>query len=446
MFPVLWENQCSTKSWYTILCNFFSPENFWNTRVPYEFFRYCETKGFREKIVISPSYPYNFSVKKNFWIMKGSPKNFFDTVRKPFSDKIVIHHLMQFFLIQKFSETQGSPYDFFRYCETKVLRESRHIPLLSIKFSDRRNFLKNEGFPYEIFRYCEKINFRQNRDTPSYAIFFNPEIFWNTRVPLRIFSVLWDKNISRENRDIPFLSIHLFDKKNFWKMKGSPTKFFGTVRKSIFDKIVIHHLMQFFESRNFLKRKVPPTIFSGTVRQKISREIRDISLLSKKFFDKRMFLKNEGFPYKTFRYCEKIKFRQNRGTPSYAIFFCRNFLKHKGPPTNFFGTVRQRSFERKSWYALPIHNFFRWKIILKNEGFHLRNFSVLWEIQLSTKSWYTILCNFFNPEYFWNTEIFSVLWDKKVSRENRDIPFLSIKLFDTRNFLRNAGSTYELFW
>ena len=169
--------------------------------------------------------------------------------------------------------------------EKKFSTVNNDNPLLSFKISDTRNFLKDRESPYEFFLYCEKNNFRQIRDTPSYAIFIDPEIFWNKRVPLRLFSVLWDKKISKESRDIPFLSI--------------------------------------------------------------------------KFFDKRMFLKKGGFPHEIFWYCDKFNFRQNRDTPSYAIFQSRTFLKEKGPPRNFFGTVRQKCFERKSWFPPPIHKFFR---------------------------------------------------------------------------------------
>ena len=34
---------------------------------------------------------------------------------------------------------------------------------------------------------------------------------------------------------------------------------------------------------------------------------------------------------------------------SRQFFDTRTFLKHKGPPTNFFGTVRQKIFDKKSW-------------------------------------------------------------------------------------------------
>ena len=125
-----------------------------------------------------------------------------------------------------------------------------------------------KGSTYENFWYCKKINFRQNCDTPSHAIFFNPEFFWNTRVPVRIFPVLWGKKVSRESRDNSLLLIKFFDKRMFLKIGGFPYEFFGTVRTSSFDKIVIHILMLFFYSRNFLKHNNPPTNFFGTVRQR----------------------------------------------------------------------------------------------------------------------------------------------------------------------------------
>ena len=240
-----------------------------------------------------------------------------------------------------------------------VSRESRDIPLLSGIFFDKVNFLRNEGFPYEIFRYCEKITFWQNHDTPSYAIFLIQKFSETKGTSQEIFSVLWDKKISRENRDIPFLSIKFFDKKNFWKTKGSPTKLFGTVRKSFFDKIVIHHLMQFFNPEIFWNTSVPLLTFSVLSDKKASREILDITFLSIKLFVKRTFLKTEGVPYEIFRYCEKINVRQNLDTPSYALSLFQKFSGKKGPPRSSFGTVRQKSFEKKSWYPPPSHKNFR---------------------------------------------------------------------------------------
>ena len=180
-----------------------------------------------------------------------------------------------------FLKTEGVPYESFRYCEKinfrqnrdtpsyaislfqklsekkvllgvlpvlwdkKVSRESRDNPLLAIKISVKRKFLKNEGFPYKNLRYCERINFRQSRDTPSYAIFLIQKISGKNGPPRSSFYCETKK--FREKIVIsPFYPETFPTKETFWKKKGSPTKFFGTLRKSIIDRIVIQYLMQFF--------------------------------------------------------------------------------------------------------------------------------------------------------------------------------------------------------
>ena len=67
--------------------------------------------------------------------------------------------------------------------------------------------------------------------------------------------------------------------------------------------------------------------------------------------------------------------------------------------------MRQKSFERKSWYRLPIHRNFRRKNFSEKWRAPLRNFLVLWENHYSTKLWYTISCNFFNPDFFLKHQI-----------------------------------------
>ena len=149
-----------------------------------------------------------------------------------------------------------------------------------------------------------------------------------------MFSVLWDKKVSRKSRDFPLLS-RLFaviggGNHDFFAVigggkKGSPTKVFGTVRKSIFDKIVIHHLMQFLYSRKFLKKRVLLGVLPVLWDKKASRESRDISLLAIKISDKRKFWKMKGSPTKLFGTVRKLFFRQNCDTPSYAIFLIQKF-------------------------------------------------------------------------------------------------------------------------
>ena len=257
---------------------------------------------------------HNFSDKRKFLKIEGFPYKilrYCERINFRQSRDTLSYAI---FLIQKFSGKRVRLGMFSVLWDKKVSRKSRDFPLLSIKIFDKRIFLIKKGFPYETFRCCKKINFRQNRDTQSFAISLFQKIS-EKKVLLGIFSVLWDKKISRENRDNAFLSIKIFDKRNFWKKKGSPTKVFGTVRKSIFDEIVIHHLMHFFYSRKFLKKRVLLGALPVLWDKKVSRESRDIPLLAIKISDKRKFLKDEGFPYKILRYCERINFRQSRDTP-----------------------------------------------------------------------------------------------------------------------------------
>ena len=243
--------------------------------------------------------------------------------------------------------------------------------------------------------------------------FFQSWNFLEQKGPPRNFLVLWDIKLPTQNRD-PLFCIKSFD------------------------------------TRKFLKpRVVPLRNFPALWEKKFSTVNNDYPLLSFKISDTRNFLKDWESPYECFLYCEKNNFRQIRDTPSYAIFFDPEIFWKKRVPLRFFGTVRQKNFQRKSWYPLPIHNFFRQKNVSEKWRVPLRSFLVLWEIQFSTESWYTILYNFSNPEIFWNKsvplEIFSVVWDKKLSTESRDIPYLSLKIFDKRTFLKNEGFSYENF-
>ena len=56
------------------------------------------------------------------------------------------------------------------------------------------------------------------------------------RVPLRNFSILWDKKFEGKSWYPPLLSIKFFDTRNFLKQKGSPTIFFGSVRQKFFNR------------------------------------------------------------------------------------------------------------------------------------------------------------------------------------------------------------------
>ena len=129
--------------------------------------------------------------------------------------------------------------------------------------------------PMETFSTVKQTYF----DRKSCCTLFVHKTFWYQKVvehrivPLRSFSVLWDKKFPIENRDNP-----PFLRRIFWyprlpeTQKGSPTKFFGTGRQKNFDRTRdISSLMQKFfkisKNSNFLNGS-PMAPFS-TMRQKI---------------------------------------------------------------------------------------------------------------------------------------------------------------------------------
>ena len=88
-------------------------------------------------------------------------------------------------------------------------------------------------------------------------------------------------------------------------LKGSYTKFFGTVRQKILDEKLWYPLlcMNFFDTLNFWNIEGMPTKFFGTVRHKMSTENGDKPPLIHKFFSiPENFRKTEGFLYKAFRF------------------------------------------------------------------------------------------------------------------------------------------------
>ena len=198
-----------------------------------------------------------------------------------------------------------------------------HTPLIH-NFFPNQKLVKHKMVPHEIFRYCKTKKTDGKTWWPSimHKIFPNPK-FLETQ-------------------------------------KGSPTMFFGTVRLKSFDR----------------KSWYPP-------------------LLSMSFFHNRKFLRRKGVPHKDFRYCDTEQFRwENRDNPEFIIQFfgtpnfpnqkrapprCfsalwdwkfqwkivispiihKKFRKPKFPetqkgfPTNVFGTVRLKIFDRKLWHSLP---------------------------------------------------------------------------------------------
>ena len=125
---------------------------------PHEFFRHCETKIFRQRIVIPPP-PL---MHKIFWCLKisktpkVSPKKFFGAVRQKFFNAnswhpTVLPLLQNFFQYPNISETpKVSAAEIFgtrrqKNWDTKSCNPSS--PFLCINFSGTRDFLKHRRVP-----------------------------------------------------------------------------------------------------------------------------------------------------------------------------------------------------------------------------------------------------------------------------------------------------------
>ena len=121
---------------------------------------------------------------------------------------------------------------------------------------------------------------------------------------------------------------------------------------------LIHKLFRYRKFSETQQRRVPLRDFLVLRDKKISTEDRDITPLSIKFFDTRNLWNTKGFLYEILRHCETKSFWKKLWyslTPPpviHTIFRYQNFSKtQKGAHTKFFGTVRHKNFDWRSWYA-----------------------------------------------------------------------------------------------
>ena len=169
-------------------------------------------------------------------------------------------------------------------------------------------------------------------------------------------------------------------------------------------------------------------------------------LLSINFFSiPENFRKTEGFLFKAFRFSPV---RQKVPTKPWCPPPEKNFSKTpKCSPKKYFGTVRQKLFDGKSWYP-PSYpkNIFPYQKFSETQNDSLAKFFRSCEIkEILTKPWsFPLLClKIFGPRILSKhrrvlLRILSALWDKNFSTEFSDIP-LCIKFCDTRNFLKHRS-------
>ena len=78
----------------------------------------------------------------------------------------------------------------------------------------------------------QKSSDGKTRHPPSYPYFFfhTRNFLKHKKVPLRNFSVLWNRKFSTQNRDIPLLWLKFFNTRKKWNSQRFPYESFGTVR------------------------------------------------------------------------------------------------------------------------------------------------------------------------------------------------------------------------
>ena len=249
---IQWDKNSDGKSWYSppplsklfryrdtpppLIQTFSIPEIIATIKdSPTKFFD-SETKNFRRKLVIPPIMHKIFSIPQIFWNIEGMPTNIFGTVRQKNFDGKTWYPLVciNFFDTLNFLKHWRDAHEIFRHCETKKFRRKNVIPpsmhkifrypkfsetlkgcprnfsvlweknfdgktwypLVCIKFFDTLNFLEHLGHAHEIFWHCETKNFRRKNVIPPFSsiIFFETKNCKNSRISLRKFSALWDKN------------------------------------------------------------------------------------------------------------------------------------------------------------------------------------------------------------------------------------------------------------
>ena len=98
------------------------------------------------------------------------------------------------------------------------------------------------------------------------------------------------------------------------------------------------------------------TKFVGTVRQKIFDGKLWYPLLCIKFFDTPNFLKHWRDAHEIFRHCETKHFRRKNVIPPFSsikLFETKNFSKNSRIPLRKFSVQWDKNFDRKSWYPPP---------------------------------------------------------------------------------------------
>ena len=166
-------------------------------------------------------------------------------------------------------------------------------------------------------------------------------------------------------------------------LKGSFTKFFGTLRQKIFDGNLWYPLIciKFFDTPNFLRHwREAHEIFRHCETKKFRRQILIPPLSYPNFFGTRNYWNTKRFPYEVFWHCETKNFDgKSWCSPlSYPNFLdTRNYCNSKGFPYGNFRHCETKNFRRKILMLpspLSYPNFLDTRNYCNSKGFPCGNF------------------------------------------------------------------------
>ena len=157
-----------------------------------------------------------------------------------------------------------------------------------------------------------------------------------------------------------------------------PAKFLGTVRQKIFHR-------KSWNTPSMHKSFGCPELFQiigrfstnfSALWDKNNRQKKDTTNI-RKILKPEHFWNTDGFTHDDFRRCEAKNFNKML-IACYQIFFdTRTFPKNRGPPTKFFGFVRQKQ-STESWYSYYPKQFDT-RIFRKHRTVLPRWFLAMWD-------------------------------------------------------------------
>ena len=187
---------------------------------------------------------------------------------------------------------------------------------------------------------------------------------------------------------------------------------------------------KFPRSQVFWNLEVVTTNFFGFVRQRnFGRKTWFSVPMHRKFRYPKLSGRLKALPTKFFSTVRPKKINGESRYPLLKNFRCpKDSERQRWSPTNFIGSKRGIYSTQKSDITLLGMKFFGSRTFLIYRSVPQRNLSALWADKFSMESWFSVLFQIFfrylTFEIFETLDgysrSFSVLWDKKKSKENRD--------------------------